>query len=522
MGRLFWKVFGFTLLGQAIASIGVGLAVWLYHTSDAGSREQIDQSPPAAFMIDAAATALHYGGIGALRDLLARHEGRHEIVVLDESGHDLFGHELKPEAVTEARNRARQGEQRVVREVQTSDGHRYLLFSPAAHGLESLVRGEPGPPAGMGQPGFPPPGFGDDKGGPGPGRPDASMRPAPPGSMGAMGPAGQMGPMGPPPGRDGGFMRLWPFMPLLPVISAVLGSLIFSAIMAWYLSKPIRNLRAAFASVADGDLEVRPGAIMGGRSDELADLSREFDVMVQRLRMLMSGQKRLLHDVSHELRSPLARLQMAIGLARQQPDKIDASLDRIERESVRMDKLVGELLTLSKLEAGALKPAQDEISVEELLFDLQDDARFEAAAHEVKFESVGNSAVTIKGDAGLLHSAIENVLRNAIKQTVAGSTVMLEVNPDVAGGMLRLLVLDRGPGVPDDELEAIFGAFFRGSSASGKADGHGLGLAIAQRVVAAHGGTIRAANRQGGGLSVEIRLPLMRSGARSAGIFSST
>jgi len=323
-----------------------------------------------------------------------------------------------------------------------------------------------------------------------------------------------MGPPGPPPGHDAGSMRLWPYMQFLPVFSAVLGSLIFAAIMAWYLSKPIRNLRAAFESVAGGDLEVRPGAVMGGRSDELADMSREFDAMVQRLRMLMSGQKRLLHDVSHELRSPLARLQMAIGLARQQPDKIDASLERIERESVRMDKLVGELLTLSKLEAGALKPAMDEISVEELLVDLQDDARFEAAAHEVKFECVGNSAVTIKGDAGLLHSAIENVLRNAIKQTVAGSTVMLEVNPDAPSGMLRLLVLDRGPGVPDEELDAIFGAFFRGSSAVGKADGHGLGLAIAQRVVAAHGGTIHAANRQGGGLSVEIRLPLMRTGAR--------
>ncbi len=149
-----------------------------------------------------------------------------------------------------------------------------------------------------------------------------------------------------------------------------------------------------------------------------------------------------------------------------------------------------------------------------MLVDLQDDARFEAAAHEVKFECVGNSAVTIKGDAGLLHSAIENVLRNAIKQTVAGSTVMLEVNPDAPSDMLRLLVLDRGPGVPDEELDAIFGAFFRGSSAVGKADGHGLGLAIAQRVVAAHGGTIHAANRQGGGLSVEIRLPLMRTGAR--------
>lgn len=513
MGRLFWKVFGFTLLAQAIASVGIGLAVWAYHTSEASNyaNEQIDQSPPAAFMIDAAATTLRYGGVDALRQLLSRHEGRHALVVLDESGHELFGHDQKPEAVAEARGLLKKGEERVVRDVPAPDGHHYLLYSPAAHGLGNLVHGDPGAPGGMGGamgPDFPPPGFADGRGA------SAPAMQGKPGSPDAF-PSGPPGPMmGPPPGRDGGFFHILPYLPFLPVFSAVLGSLIFAAIMAWYLSKPIRNLRAAFESVAGGDLEVRPGSAMGERSDELADLSREFDVMAQRLRTLMGGQKRLLHDVSHELRSPLARLQMAIGLARQQPDKIDASLERIERESVRMDKLVGELLTLSKLEAGALKPAMEEISVEELLFDLQDDARFEAAAHEVKFEYVGNSAVTIRGDAGLLQSAIENVLRNAIKQTVAGSTVILEVNPDATNGMLRLLVLDRGPGVPDDELEAIFGAFFRGTGAAVKADGHGLGLAISQRVVLAHGGSIRAANRSGGGLSVEILLPLLRSTAR--------
>ncbi|HEX7641137.1 MAG TPA: ATP-binding protein [Burkholderiaceae bacterium] len=528
MGRLFWKVFGFTLLAQTIASLGIGLAVWLYHTRDAGKDEQIDQSPPAAFMIEAAATALRYGGVDALRELLARHEGRHEIVVQDESmpaipnidnTHDLLGHEIKPEAVAEARKLLHQGERRVVREVSAPDGHRYLLFSPMSHGLENLVHGEPGPPGGMGRAG-PPPAFPDNGQGPG-GEPQGhqgsqrggvALHPNTPGTMEPG--MGREGAMGPPPERDAGFFHVLPFvplLPLLPVFSAILGSLIFSAIMAWYLSKPIRSLRSAFESVAGGDLEVRPGSVMGERRDELADLSREFDVMVQRLRTLMGGQKRLLHDVSHELRSPLARLQMAIGLARQQPDKIDASLERIERESVRMDKLVGELLTLSKLEAGALKPAMDEMSVEELLLDLLDDARFEAAAHEVKFECVGNKAVTIRGDAVLLHSAIENVLRNAIKQTVAGSTVILEVNPEAASGALRILVLDRGPGVLEEELDAIFGAFFRGSSAAGKMDGHGLGLAIAQRVVAAHGGSIVASNRQGGGLIVEIRLPLMRS-----------
>jgi two-component system OmpR family sensor kinase len=230
--------------------------------------------------------------------------------------------------------------------------------------------------------------------------------------------------------------------------------------------------------------------------------------MVERLSALMNGQKRLLHDVSHELRSPLARLQVAIGLARQQPDKIDVSLERIERESMRMDKLVGELLTLSKLEAGALKPALEEVNMDELLDELVDDARFEAEANHLKLEFSGNCHFLLKGDAELLHSAIENVIRNAIKQTVAGGTILLEARPDALKRTLQVAILDRGPGVPEDQLKLIFEPFFRGTASSNDSSGHGLGLAIAQRIIAAHQGTISAHNRKGGGLCVEISFPL--------------
>ena len=491
MGRLFWKVFGFTLLAQIIAALGIGGAIWLKHTAAANQQGvQIDQSPPAAFMIESAASTLHYGGATALRELIGHMDGHREIIALDESGHDILDRAVKPEAAIEARRLLTlDGARPVVRQTETPDGHRYLLFSPALHAeqfgpgeqpLPGEMRNRPRPPMGVGRRGY------DHPGGPGD-----------PGGAG-----------GPPPDHDGAWTHLLPFLPFLPIASAVFGSLIFSAILAWYFSKPIQSLRAAFEAVAGGDLAARPGSATGGRRDELADLGRDFDVMVERLRALLGGQKRLLHDISHELRSPLARLQVAIGLARQQPEKLEASLERIERESIRMDKLVGELLTLSKLEAGALKLVMEDVNAEELVANLFDDARFEAQGHEVKVELVGNGAVVIRGDAEMLHSAIENVLRNAIKQTIAGSTVILEVDQDLQRGMLRLLILDRGPGVPEEELEAIFRAFYRSAHAAAGTVGHGLGLAIAHRVIAAHGGSISARNRQGGGLAVEILLPI--------------
>jgi two-component system OmpR family sensor kinase len=240
----------------------------------------------------------------------------------------------------------------------------------------------------------------------------------------------------------------------------------------------------------------------------LADLGRDFDGMVERLHALLGGQRRLLHDVSHELRSPLARLQAAIGLARQQPEKIDASLARIERESTRMEKLVDELLTLSRLEASVLDPIEGEVDLGELLADVVDDAKFEAEASNRKLEVIGNGAAWVKGDPELLHRAIENVVRNALKHTAVGSTVVIQAQADAKSNEIHLAVLDRGPGVLADELTAIFEPFFRGAGAVQSSDGHGLGLAIAQRVVRSHGGRISAVNRDGGGLCVEIVLPI--------------
>jgi two-component system OmpR family sensor kinase len=290
--------------------------------------------------------------------------------------------------------------------------------------------------------------------------------------------------------------------------ATVLASLLFAALLAWYFSRPIRALRSAFEAAAAGDLAPRfgPGA-KGG--DELVDLGRDFDRMSARLRALMDGQRRLLHDVSHELRSPLARMQAALGLAHQQPDKIGITLERIERESNRMDKLIGELLTLSRLEASPDVLRRESVDLVELVDGLVADARFEAgqaaggAALRVDFDA--DDSVNVSGDPDLLWSALENVVRNAARHGAPGGVVAVSVR--AVDGVARVEVCDRGPGIAPDDLPAIFQPFFRSGASRTGVDGHGLGLAIAQRVVQAHDGEIVVANREGGGLQVTITLP---------------
>lgn len=309
----------------------------------------------------------------------------------------------------------------------------------------------------------------------------------------------------PPPGHHphGPERHVRPPLPPPPlVILGLLASLLCAGGLAWYVARPIRRLKTAFDAVAAGNLTVHIGDGMGRRRDELADLGRDFDRMSEHLRTLMEGQKRLLHDVSHELRSPLARLQAAIGLARQQPARLEDSLWRIEREGVRMNVLVGELLTLSRLEVG-VNGTLEEVDLSELLAGLVDDARFEAAARQQGVDLSEAPGLLVRANPELLHRAIENVLRNALRYSPAGATVRLET-ARLAGGRCRISILDQGPGVPAADLENIFQPFFRGE---GGGEGYGLGLAIARRVIAAVDGRIDAKNRPGGGLQVDLELP---------------
>lgn len=312
-----------------------------------------------------------------------------------------------------------------------------------------------------------------------------------------------------------------PPSPAIPISIGILASLGFSALLAWYLAKPIRHLRGAFDAVAAGKLDTRIGSRMGRRRDEIADLGRDFDRMAGQLQILLGSQRRLLHDVSHELRSPLARLQAAIGLARQQPEKLEASLDRIERESGRLDELVGELLSLSRLEAGTSGAADEEIDLVELVQGIADDARFEAEANGRQVEFAGAGEAIVKVRAELLHRAFENVIRNAVKYTREGTTVEVRVERQPTPDRLIVTVNDRGPGVPESDLSAVFEPFFRSGSGV-KTAGFGLGLAIARRAIEAHGGNIRALNRPEGGLRVEIVLPAGESVPAGQGTASMT
>ncbi len=301
----------------------------------------------------------------------------------------------------------------------------------------------------------------------------------------------------PPPGRPG-------HLPILPLLAGLVASLLCAAGLAWYFSKPIRHLREAFDRVAEGDLDIRVGPGMNGRRDELADLGKDFDRMTARLQALISGQTRLLHDVSHEMRSPLARLQAAIGLARQQPGRLDDSLSRIEREGERMNRLVGELLTLSRIETGFLGPLEA-IDIGDLLAGIADDARFEGSSKRLAIDYVPGRSAVVTANPELLHRAIENVVRNALRYSPEGGVISIQTRRD-GDSVFRISIADTGPGVTESALEAIFDPFFRieGNGESG----YGLGLAIARRVITAVNGKIEAKNRPEGGLQVDIVLPL--------------
>lgn len=501
MGRLFWKFFLSILLAQVAATIGIGTTFWLRDQARQRNTEPtLDTSPPAAIMLDAASATLKHGGIDGLRELAATSR-RMKLYVLDEQGHELLGRPVSAklhEEVQRSLNGA--GPTHAVTRLTGADGRKYIAFASRAWRMPG---GEPG--------------FGPDpmRGAPGAGADIAGAAFAGGAAVAGFEGGGRFrhGPGGPdaqggPGGPGGGWFGLPPEIgrPLgrwLPLVAAILASLLFAALLAWYFSRPIRALRSAFESAAAGDLAPK---FAGSRThiggDELAELGHDFDRMSARLRALMEGQRRLLHDVSHELRSPLARLQAAIGLAHQQPDRLQASLERIERESVRMDRLVGELLTLSRLEASTTLPADEVVDLVEMVDQIADDARFEAGA---RVDVQAPVPATVRGAPDLLWSAVENIVRNAVKHGGAAGKVDVRLRPDA--DLVRIDVLDEGPGIDEAHLGAIFEPFFRSNPTRNNVDGHGLGLAIAKRVVETHGGHITAANRAEGGLRVTISLP---------------
>jgi two-component system sensor histidine kinase CpxA len=308
--------------------------------------------------------------------------------------------------------------------------------------------------------------------------------------------------------------------PLARTIQHLLIAIIISGLicflLARYLASPIGRVRMAAQQIARGNLEARTGGA-AARADEVGQLARDFDHMAAQLESLFHAQSRLITDISHELRSPLARLSVALGLARQQAAPAAAAqLDRIERETERLNEMVERLLTLSRLESARVTPKKSLINLPELLREAVADADFEARSRNCRVEVKSVADCSVMGNADLLRSAIENVLRNAIHYTRENTSV--EVTLACAGSgndqKATITVRDRGPGVPETELENLFRPFYRlDRSRERQTGGVGLGLAIAQRAVLLHQGSIRASNAEGGGLKVEITLPASASSA---------
>ncbi|PQV65108.1 two-component system, OmpR family, sensor histidine kinase CpxA [Abditibacterium utsteinense] len=309
---------------------------------------------------------------------------------------------------------------------------------------------------------------------------------------------------------------------LLLVASVFFITGLFCYGLAIYLAAPVGKIRRAAQRIAGGDLSARvqPNHFPRGH-DEIAGLAEDFDAMAERLESLVAAQNRLLGDVSHELRSPLTRLNLSLELARRGDEtKRLVAFDRIEREATRLEALIGELLTLSRLENGLRAENLNKIVDLSLLArEVAADADFEAhnAGRGVRVTFTGpqngavENGVKVRGDAELLRRALENIARNAARHTAENTVVEISLQPEKEQWILS--ARDHGPGVPEEELLAIFRPFYRVEGARERAEtdrGTGLGLAIAERAASAHGGKISAKNAEDGGLIVEISLPVLK------------
>jgi two-component system sensor histidine kinase CpxA len=272
--------------------------------------------------------------------------------------------------------------------------------------------------------------------------------------------------------------------------------------LAYHLTRPVRRLQRAVERFGHGDLSARSGSV---RRDELGELARTFDRMADRLETLLAAERRLLLDISHELRSPLARLGVAIELARS-GDNLDTALNRIQKESDRLNALVGQLLLVTRAEGDPGSLRRDPVRLDELVEQLVDDSSIEAASQGCVVRYDLREPVTVAGDPELLRRAVENVLRNAIRH--APQETAVEVKLARNNGRVVVDIRDHGSGVPDEALPRLFDAFYRVETDRNRnSGGIGLGLSIARRAIELHKGNIRARNAQPG-LEVEMELPV--------------
>jgi len=295
------------------------------------------------------------------------------------------------------------------------------------------------------------------------------------------------------------------FTVLQCILPAVVGGLL-CLFLARHLASPIRMLQGAARRIADGDLSVRASPVIGSRKDELADLAHDFDSMTDRIQDLLLKQQTLLGDISHELRSPLTRLNVSLELVRRgKPDAVE----RMQTDLDRLNTLIGQILTLTRLQTRGDSKMEIPVNLRSLLESVAEDARFEGTQEGKSVVLSHADECWLTGDPALLRSLLENLVRNAVHYTKPQSEVALSLDLLRNGSeSARIVVSDHGDGVSPEALSRIFEPFFRVTEArEHQTGGTGLGLSIAQRIAAVHGGSIRARNREGSGLEMEIILP---------------
>ncbi|MCG8567607.1 MAG: ATP-binding protein [Desulfobacterales bacterium] len=297
---------------------------------------------------------------------------------------------------------------------------------------------------------------------------------------------------------------------LIRISLVVLASGIICLLLARHLTRPIRRLKDAAHTISKGDFSHRVGPDLGSRRDEIYELGKSFDDMAGRVQALIQGRTRLMRDISHELRSPLARMNIALELVRKKSNpQVQPLLNRMENELSQMNDLIGRTLTLARMEDKDTPLEIQDLDLESMIEAIIADAAFEAGPG--RFSLVSHACPPIPGNPDLIRSAVENLVRNALKHTPGGTPVKITIVQ--AGEHVRIQVRDRGPGVAPDELADLFKPFYQARTTDqlqpmDRARGTGLGLAIVQGAVIRHGGKVRARNHPRGGLEVTLTLPI--------------
>ncbi len=506
MGQVFWKF----LLAFWGALILAGTLVWAVNQVSRSADDEpkaVWIGPQLRLVLGSAQLMVDSGGISLLGDVLQRWEedpmSRDKILLLTDKGEDYLQRDVP-------QNWAELLQEQPEYKVQDKAGRSWFLLAVPRHEfLLDWLRSGKGIMAGQPQPA-------EHLAGP----KNAAVRhpqgPPPAESVGFVEPRpGDTDFMdqAPPPQRKGMATRAMPmppiwFHPAFLLAAILLTSLSVSLWLAWYFASPVKQLKRALQSLASDHWLTQLGPKVTGRRDEFGAVARSFNEMAKSVEQAISGQRRLLHDVSHEFRSPLARLQILVGLARQTPAESAMVLDKVEAETQKLNALVEEILTYSRLESGAAAVKLQQVDLLELLESVAEDGRLEALSQHKQLLVKADTKVQVQADPDLLYRALENLIRNAIKFTQSDSLVTVQLKQQ--HGQVQILVSDQGPGVAPDELAKLADPFFRGQSTQ---EGVGLGLSIAKRAVASCGGELKlhnlyAASGEVCGFQAVISLPL--------------